>query len=304
MSTDARISTGLPGHPKTKKLVRRLGPAAGWSLLCLILWTRGNRPDGDLAGMSSEDIELAADWTGENNAFVRELDDVGFLDGEELAYALHDWAEHQPWSAGSEARSEKSRFAALCKRYGRDEAERLMPEYAARLREASQRHAKTDSKVATGSDNALPESASSMPNTCQGVPLAETGNAPSPIPIPIPIPIPSPNTPLPPKGGARRRAPGLPRELEPAGFVAFWEAWPPGKRKESRGHCAHLWVEHGYEPIAGEVLAHVMAKRDHTDWAHDGGQFVEAPLVYLRNKRWDGAEVTATKDSNRSEVAL
>lgn len=82
MSTDARLNTGLPTHPKTKKLIRRLGPGAGWSLVCLILWARANRPDGDLSGMSDEDIELASDWAGENDAFVAALVTVGFLDGD------------------------------------------------------------------------------------------------------------------------------------------------------------------------------------------------------------------------------
>src|SRR5690606_21284062 len=95
MSGDARISTGFPGHPKTKKLVRRLGPEAAWALVCLIRWTRSNRPDGDLEGMSAEDIELACDWSGDADALVRELASVGFLDGEEGAYRLHDWADHQ-----------------------------------------------------------------------------------------------------------------------------------------------------------------------------------------------------------------
>jgi len=43
MSQDARISVGLPGHPKTKKLIKRLGQAAAWNLVCLILWAAANR---------------------------------------------------------------------------------------------------------------------------------------------------------------------------------------------------------------------------------------------------------------------
>jgi len=172
MSTDARLSTGLPGHPKTKKLVRRLGPGAGWSLVCLILWARSNRPDGDLSGMTSEDIELAADWNGDNDALVRELASVGFLDGDASAYQLHDWAEHQPWAAGSEARSEKARWAALCRRHGRSEAARLMPEYAARLLQEQ------------------PEQDGSLPDAGDGLPLAESGTAPSPNPSPNPSPSP------------------------------------------------------------------------------------------------------------------
>lgn len=181
MSSDARLSTGLPGHPKTKKLIRRLGPAAGWSLVCLILWARDNRPDGDLTGMTGEDIELAADWTGENDALVRELAAVGFLDGEEGGYQLHDWADHQPWSAGSEARSDRAKWSALCRRHGREEAARLMPEYAAKLAKSSDSSAKSAAESANSSDVAddTAAKAGKLP-------------APSPIPSPSPSPIPSP----------------------------------------------------------------------------------------------------------------
>lgn len=121
MAEDARINTALPAHPKTKKLIRRLGPAAGWHLVCLFLWVSANRSDGDLVGMSDEDIELAVDWTGDEGALVSALVEVGFLDGSAGGYSVHDWAEHNPWAAGSSGRSEHSRKAARArweKKYG------------------------------------------------------------------------------------------------------------------------------------------------------------------------------------------
>lgn len=174
MSTDARLSTGLPGHPKTKKLVRRLGPAAGWSLVCLILWARANRPDGDLEGMTAEDIELAADWAGDNDALVRELASVGFLDGSDGAYRLHDWAEHQPWSAGSDLRSLKAKWNAVKRHHGESEANRQVPEYAA-IRAASAEHAASSNGSDAGSSSPAMRSAG-------------TSNAPSPSPSPSPSP--------------------------------------------------------------------------------------------------------------------
>ena len=33
-----------------------------------------------------------------------------------------------------------------------------------------------------------------------------------------------------------------------------------------------------------------MHKRDTTTWAKNRGEFVEAPLVYLNQRRWEGAE--------------
>lgn len=133
VSADARISTALPAHPKTKKLVKRLGAGAAWHLVCLFLWVAANRSDGDLTGMSDEDIELAVNWIGPDGELVATLADIRFLDGEPGERRIHDWAEHNPWAAGAEARSERASFAALTKQYGRAEAARRMPEYAARI---------------------------------------------------------------------------------------------------------------------------------------------------------------------------
>ena len=142
MATDARISTALPSHPKTKKLVRQLGPEAGWSLVCLILWAAANRSDGDLAGMSDEDIELAADWDGEAGKFMEALRRTRFVDGDEFEVEIHDWTEHQPWAAGSEARSLKAKWNAVKRHHGEHAADRAVPEYAA-MRQA---HSKPDAQ--------------------------------------------------------------------------------------------------------------------------------------------------------------
>lgn len=160
---DARISTALPAHPKTKKLVRKLGAAGAWYLVRLFLWAAENRSTGDLSGLSNEDLELAIDFDGEEGSFMSALVSVGFVDGAEGGYTIHDWAEHNPWAAGSEKRSEKAKWAALCKQHGRAEAATIMPEYARRLL----------------------ESASSTQ-------VAESSCAPSPSPSPSPNPSPLP----------------------------------------------------------------------------------------------------------------
>jgi hypothetical protein len=103
MSIDARLSTGLPAHPKTKKLIRRCGEAGAWHLVCLILWARANRPDGDLAGMSSAEIEAAAGWAGSTGAFSRALNESGFFETGTLAAGF--WAPD---------RSAMARFGRIC----------------------------------------------------------------------------------------------------------------------------------------------------------------------------------------------
>src|SRR5690606_7463699 len=134
---DVRLSTTLKGHPKMTKLQRRLQtPAGPLGIIYLWMFAAAEKPDGDLTGMTDEDIEIAAGWDGEPGAFVRAASEVRFLDGEPGAYKLHDWAEHQPWAVGAEDRSESAKWAALCKRYGRAGAAERMPEYAKRMRPA------------------------------------------------------------------------------------------------------------------------------------------------------------------------
>lgn len=166
MTKDARISTAMPSHPKTKKLIKRIGGDGAWRWTCLILWAAANRSDGDLSGMTDEDIELAVDWPGEPGELVNALREVGFLDGGEGGYALHDWAQHNPWAAGAEDRSEKSKWAALCKRYGSAGAAERMPDYAPRMPDAPDPHAKRTRPACVE-------------------------DAPSPLPSPSPIPTPS-----------------------------------------------------------------------------------------------------------------
>jgi len=143
MADDARISTALPQHPKTKKLRRRIGDGGCWSLVCLFLWTAANRWDGSLSDMSDEDIELAADWAGEPGAFVSALVDVGFIDGDSGTYAIHDWQDHNPWAASRGQRQEAARAAAAARwerRQSRRNGADSMNNDADRMRDACDSH--------------------------------------------------------------------------------------------------------------------------------------------------------------------
>jgi len=62
MNSDIRIKIGFHRHPKIQKLRKELGDAGPLSLIILWGYVAQNRPDGNLAGMSVEDIELAAEW--------------------------------------------------------------------------------------------------------------------------------------------------------------------------------------------------------------------------------------------------
>lgn len=176
MTNDARISTALPSHPKTKKIIRRLGEAGAWNLVCLILWAAANRSDGDLTGMSVEDIELAIDYRGQPGALVQALCEVGFLDGDEGGYFIHDWAEHNPWVNGADMRSAKARWNAVKRHHGATEADRQVPEWAA-VRNAGGNHEDTDS-------NASSIPSSNARSTKVALLQTKRSNAPSPSPSP------------------------------------------------------------------------------------------------------------------------
>jgi len=112
MNIDFRISVGLFTHPKFIKLCRKLGDSAGLSFIRLLSFAAQNRTDGDLSGMDTDDIAIAAMFTGDAEAFVTTLVAVRLLDQEGDCYAIHDWAEHNPYAAGAEARADSARHAA------------------------------------------------------------------------------------------------------------------------------------------------------------------------------------------------
>lgn len=175
MPADARIATSLPSHPKTKKLIKRLGEGAAWTLVRLFLWVSDNKPDGDLSGMTDEDIELAVDWSGSEGTFVATLVEVGFLDGDQDERCLHDWHEHNPWAASATDRAAKAKWNAIKRHYGEAVADERCPEYA------EMRASRNADSNATSINTAVHDSVSS------------SAPSPSPIPSPSPSRLDSPN---------------------------------------------------------------------------------------------------------------
>lgn len=134
---DARIAATLPSHPKTKKLLRELGPEGCWYLVRLFLWASTDRSSGDLSGLADDDLELAVDWPGATGRFIAALARVGFVDGVEGERRIHDWAEHNPWAAGAPARSTKARWNAAKRHHGEAAADLIVPGYRAASTAAS-----------------------------------------------------------------------------------------------------------------------------------------------------------------------
>ena len=85
--------------------------------------------------------------------------------------------------------------------------------------------------------------------------------------------------------------------LAPSGaFLRFWAAWPKHHRKQSQGKCWALWRQKDFDQVAQAVMSHVESLKASPDWQKEGGKYIPAPLVYLNQQRWEGAEVAPAED--------
>ena len=89
-----------------------------------------------------------------------------------------------------------------------------------------------------------------------------------------------------------KKSPLAPLGGELPGFGLFWRAWPVSDRKQARGKCLEAWKKAGAEPKAALIVGHVEHMKAGA-WQRDGGQFTPAPLTYLNQRRWEGAEGAA-----------
>jgi len=78
-------------------------------------------------------------------------------------------------------------------------------------------------------------------------------------------------------------------EMEP--FEQFWEAWPKSTRKGAKSKCRQKWISADYSVDLEQIIKHVEWLKTTDDWKKQNGAFIPAPLVYLNQARWDGAEV-------------
>lgn len=84
------------------------------------------------------------------------------------------------------------------------------------------------------------------------------------------------------------------------GFDAFWKAWPVNQkdgysRKGAKAECLKRWVKHHHETQTETILKHVEWMKTTAAWLSDNGAYIPAPLVYLNQQRWDGAEIPEIK---------
>jgi hypothetical protein len=231
MNSDYRISVGFFRHHKTRKLQKRLGSDGVLALLKLWGYAAEFRADGDLSEMSAEDIELAIDWMKET-PLIATLVEIGFIDGQEGRYCLHEWGIHNPWACVDEARSDGGRLSCLFRKNpiaaqefkakGRTGITKEEYEIAKNMRNPCDRSANAQDSSANRSANA---------------PISPAP-APTPTPVPTPIPIPAPKE-AKAKSKAKERAPAPATPL-PADFAITPELQAWADQKGYGDLTAHL----------------------------------------------------------------
>ncbi len=255
MNTDFRVAVDFFTHHKARKLKKRLGVAAVLSLLQLWAYAAKLRTDGNLSGMSVEDIELAAEWDGEEGAFASSLLDCGFLDRDDEGYLLHDWAENNPWVAEEKARSEQARknAEARWRKSGKEKPQ-------------SGGNAPSEQKQCDGNAGAMqPQSGGNAPSPSpKPTPTCEELNTPPYPPEGGNAPEKEPDKPTPPK---KTRAPtgnALP-ELRSAMFE-YTQSEPLRKTLED----FRLMRERIRKPMTGQALRLLFRELDKLAMGNDG----------------------------------
>jgi len=89
-----------------------------------------------------------------------------------------------------------------------------------------------------------------------------------------------------------------------SGFDKFWEAWPKSTRKGAKAECKKKWVKNYCETCADQIIKHVEWMKTTDQWRKNEGAFIPAPLVYLNQQRWDGAEIPEIKPTSAKDPAL
>lgn len=83
--------------------------------------------------------------------------------------------------------------------------------------------------------------------------------------------------------------------MNESGFERFWAAWPKSTRKGAKSACLQKWAKLYCETCCDQIIKHVEWMKTTDQWRKMDGAYIPAPLVYLNQQRWDGAEIPETK---------
>ncbi len=70
-----------------------------------------------------------------------------------------------------------------------------------------------------------------------------------------------------------------------ARFDEFWETWPQSERKQDKKKCREKWASQKLDALADQIFTDIESRKAGQKWSDP--QYIEAPLVYLNNARWE-----------------
>ena len=88
------------------------------------------------------------------------------------------------------------------------------------------------------------------------------------------------------------------------GFEDFWNAYPKCFRKGGKAACKKKWADTYCFTQKEIIVKHLQWMATTAQWLKDNGAFIPAPLVYLNQQRWDGAEIPEMKPVQTIDPAL
>lgn len=101
------------------------------------------------------------------------------------------------------------------------------------------------------------------------------------------------------KEGKGKERKGTHDAHDASGFDEFWEAWPKSERKQDKAKCAEKWKAHDLKAVLPQILADIEVKKRTEKWR---GGFIEAPEVYLNNRRWEDGVTPGSEDLSAASL--
>ena len=277
MNKDFKISVTFPDHPKTIKLVRRLGETGPLHLIWFWAWVAANKPTGRLEGMDNEDIAIAARWPGDTDEFVDALVNLRWLDRDGDDLVVHDWAEHNQHASEAGERSIKASYMGYLKNKNFPKAKEVWdanPWLADHMRPGH---------LGQGDRHAASDQAAQRDACATHSDVHAEGSA---LLFSSPLDSSEDHIGEPPAGSATG---------DESGFDEFWRVYP---RKVGKGAARKAWIR--AIKAAGEAEIIAALRRQVVGWEEKEARFIPHPKTWLNQERWtDEEEVQAEEPELR-----
>lgn len=75
-------------------------------------------------------------------------------------------------------------------------------------------------------------------------------------------------------------------------FDAFWAEWPKSLRKGGKADCLRHWKAMHLDSQNSAILSCLQFWKKHQQWDRSRGDFIPAPIVWLRKRLWEDGDTT------------